>query len=180
MIRTMYLEHNWLAPNRVVVNVRTAKDSEFWAAMGGVATRATLWVLSPDFRVYPGLGVVAVHGRLLRVDYSTAYSEVVPTMAKMMRERLDECLANVGDRLHLIYTRPGLAQCSYHMYLHAGRSGTRSSFACCAGLLPCHDKLESLQRRVRAWRRRRRALAVCMALHARLGEDMVEKICSMI
>lgn len=176
MIRTLHLEHNWMTPDRLVVNVPTAKDSEFWAAMGGVATRATLWVLSPDFRVYPGLGAVAVHGRLLRVDYGAAYCPGVPTMAKMMRERLDECLANVGDMLHIMYTRPGLAQCSYHMYAHANST----AFACYAGLVPCHDKLESLQRRVRAWRKRRRERAVGAALRARLGEDVVEKICSMI
>ena len=62
MIRTLHLEHNWMTPDRLVVNVPTAKDSEFWAAMGGVATRATLWVLLPlslGFAVVlAGLGVV--------------------------------------------------------------------------------------------------------------------------
>jgi hypothetical protein len=157
----------------------TLTDDEFWADINEPSFLKLMKesdVSSDQVRFYLGLGMLSVRGRLFRIQLADCKAgpelpEYVRHVTRLKFRKLAALGLHVGGRDRGIIG-------SYALFFGSSwhsRTGVFSNFMQVSrwarGYKTCTQWVVYLQRRARQALRARRALAVAMALHARLGAD---------
>lgn len=152
-------------------------DDEFWADINEPSFLRLMReseVGKEHVRFYMGLGMVAVRGRLFRIQLADCkggahLSEYVQHVTRLKFRKLAALGLHIGGHHRSIIG-------SYALFFGSSwhsRTGVFSNFMQVSrwarGYKTCMQWVVYLQRRFRQALRARRALAVAMALHARLG-----------
>lgn len=154
-------------------------DDEFWADVNEPSFLKLMReseLGSEHVRFYLGLGMLSVRGRLFRIQLADCKGGLdLPEYVKHVTRLKFRKLAALG--LHIGGSSRSIIG-SYALFFGSSwhsRTGVFSNFMQVShwarGYKTCTQWLVYLQRRAREARRARRALAVAMAFHGRLGAD---------
>jgi len=198
------LEHHFMVtPSRQLVDFSDHSCDEFWRSVNAPLTMLDLnrllqldiYLPGREVKAYVGLGMVLIKGELLRMKTEHLDKEE-------LKRSLQQAVAfKVCKIPSLVVTtslgtvRVGCAVGTYSLYYGCtwkGRVGLFQNQVLLEkwqqGYKTCAQYVVLLQRRRRKLLRERTVLPVAMALHARLGkgagiaglgEDILEKICSL-
>lgn len=158
-------------------SVPSLTDAEFWADINEPSFLKLMKeseVHSDQVRFYLDMGMVAVRGRLFRVQMADCrggsdISKAVEHITRLKFRKLAPLGLHVGGHHRSIMG-------SYALFFGSSwhsRAGVFSNYMqvsqWATGYKTCTQWVVYLQRRARAARKARRALAVAMAFHERLG-----------
>lgn len=161
-----------LSNTRHICQLEEADRAQFWRLVDVSNLQFITYLDDDEVDVYWGMKMMAVKGRLFRMD--------------LPRESwLPELERSIARASRWVVRRAGLDE--YTLKFNAGRMQICVTLRKWdRRLRTCQTWLVYLQRRVRRWISARRHLAVAMALHGRLGrrsalaalgEDLLAEIC---
>lgn len=177
------------------------EHENFWRLIGVGCLQFISYLNPDDVRVYLGMGMAAVRGRLLNMNFVASTGDYAHRLELATGEwALRRIMPLRPDEGSWVSLEPNLAlatHCGSYVLFFGSNYRDRTPIFSNRVMLDSigprlrhyKDWLVYLQRRVKKWVAARKSLAFAMALHARLGaasgpavlgEDLASKICGML